>query len=336
MISIAQQYAMIKYETNCGGAMMKHKYLFGPVPSRRLGVSLGIDLIPHKTCSLNCIYCECGKTTNLTVERKEYVPTEKVIEELAQYLQDQPELDYITFAGSGEPMLHSRIDQIINWLKINYPGYKLCLLTNGTLFTDRKNREAVQNIDLIIPSLDTATAEGFAKINRPDQSLNCDEMIESLVKLRCEYEGTIILEIMIIPGINDQQQELVALKAAIARIKPDRVQLGTLDRPGTESWVEAASLETMQEIAHFLGNVELIGNFKPRRQIASFNEMHSENILEILHRRPCTVEDLQQALNLHPAELQKYVNQLLEENRIRVEQRERGQFLVLTKKTETK
>jgi wyosine [tRNA(Phe)-imidazoG37] synthetase (radical SAM superfamily) len=191
----------------------------------------------------------------------------------------------------------------------------------------------VINLDLIIPSLDAATEEGFAKINRPHRNLNCNDMIENLVKLRHEFSGTIILEIMIVPGINTLQQEQVALKAAIARIKPDRVQLGTLDRPGTESWVEAASLETMKEIACFLGDVELIGNFKPRRQIASFNEMHSESILEILRRRPCTVEDLQQALNLHPAELQKYINQLLEESLVKIEQRERGQFLVLARKS---
>lgn len=308
---------------------MKHKHLFGPVPSRRLGISLGIDLIPHKTCSLNCVYCECGKTTNLTVERKEYVPTDGVIEELDQYLKSQPQLDYITFAGSGEPLLHSQIGQIINWLKTNYADYKVCLLTNGTLFADQKTREEVLNLDLIIPSLDAATEEGFVKVNRPHKSLKCAQMIEDLVELREVFPGTIIIEIMIVPGINDSQQELAALKSAIERIKPDRVQLGTLDRPGTESWVEAASLETMEAIARFLGNVELIGNFKPRRQIASFNEIHSDRILEVLKRRPCTVEDLQQALNLHPAELQKYVNQLLEEGRIKVEQRERGQFLVL-------
>jgi len=308
---------------------MKQKYLFGPVPSRRLGISLGIDLIPHKTCSLNCVYCECGRTTNLTIERKEYVPTDQVINELDQYLKDQPQLDYITFAGSGEPLLHSRIGQIIDCLKTAHPGYKLCLLTNGTLFADQNTRKEVLDLDLIIPSLDAATEESFVKVNRPHTGLKCSQMIEDLVKLREEFPGTIILEIMIVPGLNDSQQELVALKSAIKRIRPDRVQLGTLDRPGTESWVEAAPLETMEAIARFLGNVELIGNFKPRRQIASFNEMHSDSILEILKRRPCTVEDLQQSLNLHPAELQKYVNQLLEENLIKVEQRERGQFLIL-------
>jgi wyosine [tRNA(Phe)-imidazoG37] synthetase (radical SAM superfamily) len=308
---------------------MKKKHLFGPVPSRRLGISLGVDLIPHKTCSLNCVYCECGRTTNLTIERKEYVPTDQVINELDQYLKDQPQLDYITFAGSGEPLLHSRIGQIVDWLKTAHPGYKLCLLTNGTLFTDQRTRKEVLNLDLIIPSLDAATDESFAKVNRPHKNLKCAQMIEELVKLREEFPGTIILEIMIVPGLNDSQQELVALKSAIKKIRPDRVQLGTLDRPGTEDWVEAAPLETMEAIARFLGNIELIGNFKPRRQIASFNEMHSDSILEILKRRPCTVEDLQQSLNLHPAELQKYVNQLLEENRIKVEQRERGQFLIL-------
>lgn len=310
---------------------MGYKYLFGPVPSRRLGRSLGIDLLPHKTCSLNCVYCECGKTTNLTVERKEYVPTDQVIEELNHYLKEHPPLDYITFAGSGEPLLHSRIIDIIDWIKRNYPDYKVCVLTNGTLFADPRTRNDVQTLDLIIPSLDSATETGFVKINRPHPDLNCLQLIESLVKLRQEFPRTIILEVMIVPGINDQEHELTALKEAIAKISPDQVQLGTLDRPGTESWVKPASVEKMKEIALFLGNLELIGDFKPRQQIASYKQIHSDRIIELLRRRPCTVEDLHQALNLHQAEVQKYVNHLLDTGVIVLEQKERGQFLVLAR-----
>ena len=306
---------------------MKYKHLFGPVPSRRLGVSLGVDLIPLKTCTLNCVYCECGKTTSLTTIRKEYVPVQPVIAELEDYLATNPPLDYITFAGSGEPTLNSSIDKVITILKNNYPRYKVCILTNGTLFSDPLIRSVVKRADLIIPSLDAATENVFQQVNRPHRDLNCADVINGLIKLRQEYTGEIRLEIFIVPGLNDTQDELYSLKSAVGRIKPERVQVGTLDRPGTEDWVEAADRRKMREIAVYLGDAELIGEFQSRQKIASFNESYSRQILQILRRRPCTMGDLQQVLNLHPAEIQKYINNLLELGRIEVERKERGIFL---------
>ena len=132
-------------------------YLFGPVPSRRLGISLGLDLVPHKTCSLNCIYCESGKTTNLTIERKEYIPTAVLISELTTFLKTKPKLDYITFSGAGEPTLHSDIGTIVTFIKKNYPDYQLALITNGTLFYLSKLRREVKPVDLILPSLDAVS-----------------------------------------------------------------------------------------------------------------------------------------------------------------------------------
>jgi wyosine [tRNA(Phe)-imidazoG37] synthetase (radical SAM superfamily) len=310
---------------------MKHKYLFGPVPSRRLGVSLGVDLIPLKTCSLDCVYCECGKTTRLTVVRKEYLPQAAVLGELADYLSANPYLDFITFAGSGEPTLNSSLGEVAVYLKTNYPQYKLCLLTNGTLFTDLQVRADVAHIDLVIPSLDSATESGFKLINRPQKDLSCAAMIAGLIKLRAEFKGEIRLEIFIVPGINDTPNELAALKKAIKQIKPDRVQLGTLDRPGTEAWVEAADSQKMKEISAFLNGAELIGAFQARQKIASFKEEHSKNILQTLRRRPCTINDLEQILDIHPAELQKYVHDLLERDKIEVENKERGAFLKIKK-----
>ncbi|MDZ4133014.1 MAG: radical SAM protein [Dethiobacteria bacterium] len=306
---------------------MKYKYLFGPVPSRRLGVSLGVDLIPLKTCSLDCVYCECGMTTRLTVDRKEYLPLAAVINELKDYLAANPRLDYITFAGSGEPTLNSRLGEVAGYLKTNYPHYKLCLLTNGTLFTDPRVRADVAPIDLVIPSLDSATESGFQLINRPQKDLSCSAMIDGLVKLGAEFKGEMRLEIFIVPGINDTPHELAALKKAIEKIKPGRVQLGTLDRPGTEAWVEAADSQKMKEISAYLNGAELIGTFQPRQKVASFKEEHSRNILQTLRRRPCTIKDLEQILDIHPAELQKYVHDLLERDKIEVDNKERGAFL---------
>lgn len=308
---------------------MKHKFLFGPVPSRRLGVSLGVDLIPHKTCSLDCIYCECGKTTRLTTKRKEYVPVETVLMELDSYLAGSPSLDYITFAGSGEPTLNSGMGKVISFIKEKYSRYKICLLTNGTLFTDKSVRDDAGMVDLIIPSLDAASEDTFQRINRPHSNLSCKNIIEGLVDLRREYSGEICMEIFIVPGINDTDNELSALKEALKRISPNRIQLGTLDRPGTEEWVEAADPLRMQEIAGYLKGAELIGDFKPRNRIASFQESKSRQIIQTLRRRPCTALDLEQILNLHQAELQKYINHLLEQKRIEVNYKERGAFFTI-------
>ena len=305
---------------------MKYRYLFGPVPSRRLGLSLGVDLVQHKTCTLDCVYCECGETTNLTVTRNEYVPVKDVVAELKHYLASKPDLDYITFSGSGEPTLHSGLGTVVDYIKDNYPDYKVCLLTNGTLFTEPAVRKEVLRADLVIPSLDATCSDTFNQINRPHNELNCNEIIEGLVSLRLEYKGLIIIEVLIVPGINDTPEELESLKKALEKIKPDLIQIGTLDRPGTEDWVETAPKESLQEIANYLGNAELIGAFKPEQKVSSIKDLQSNRILNTLRRRPCTVSDLQQALNLRPAEVQKYLNLLQSRGVIEAEKRERGTF----------
>ncbi|QTL98278.1 radical SAM protein [Iocasia frigidifontis] len=237
---------------------MKLKYIFGPVLSRRLGNSLGIDLVPYKTCSLDCIYCECGKTNNLTARREEYVPTKDVINELNRYLINKPEIDYITFSGSGEPLLHNGIKRIINYLKDNY-DYKIALLTNGIHFIDRNVIEEVERVDLIIPSLDGVTQETFIKINRPLKNIFIDDVIDSLIKLRSNFSNQIWLEIFIIPGINDNNDELVKFKEVIKKIKPDRVQLNSLDRIGTLKNIKKASEKELQSIAElFEGKIDII------------------------------------------------------------------------------
>lgn len=310
---------------------MKYRYIFGPVPSRRLGVSLGVDLVPYKTCTLDCIYCECGKTTDCTLERKEYVFLDAVKAELNDYLDKKPELDFITFSGSGEPTLHSGLGEIIDFLKTNHPRYRLCLLTNGTLFTDPALRTEVRKLDLIVPSLDAATQECFREINRPHPGLDCPKVIEGLAALRAEYTGILQLEIFIAPGFNDSKPELDAIKQAINIIKPDLVQLGTLDRPGTEEWLKKAGSGKMQEIADYLGPAELIGKFKPGPRISSFDDSHNRQILQTLQRRPCTAKDLQILLGLRPAEIQKYINHLLNKEKIEVVKQERGSFLKIKK-----
>jgi len=305
---------------------MKYKHLFGPVPSRRLGVSLGIDLVPFKVCSLDCVYCECGKTDNLTVERKEYIPVVEIFDELNEYLDNYPDLDFITFSGSGEPTLHSRIGDIINFLKRNYSRYRIALLTNGTLLYQEKLRSEVKNVDLIMPSLDAVSESVFERVNRPHSSLDCRRIVSGLTELRKEYSGEIWLEIFIVPGLNDTKDELLSLKKAIQRINPDRVQLNTLDRPGTESWVMTARKEELEAISSYLGNAEIVTEFTSRRKITSFSKDIEGNILLTLKRRPCTSKDISHSLGLHLNEINKYLQLLLETDIIESEEQERGIF----------
>ena len=307
-----------------------YNYLFGPVPSRRLGISLGVDLVPHKTCSLNCIYCECGRTTNLTIERKAYVPTETVLAELKTFLEPKPKLDYITFSGAGEPTLHSGIGEIVKFLKTNFPDYKIALLTNGTLFYQPELIKEVKSIDLILPSLDAASDLVFRKLNRPFPKLHIETMIEGLVKLRSEFSGQMWLEIFIVPGLNDTEREITRLRKAIHRIKPGQVQLNTLDRPGTANWVEPATKAELEKIAEQLDwETAIIANFQKREQVASYNADIESTILQTIKRRPCTVDDLASTLGLHPNEINKYIETLLEKKQIRSEVMERGTFFIL-------
>ncbi len=238
---------------------MKLKHIFGPVISRRLGKSLGIDLVPFKTCSLDCIYCECGKTNNLTTERAEYVPTEEVIQELDNYLSTSPDLDYVTFSGSGEPTLHSGIGKIISFLKTNYPDYRIALLTNSTLLGNKDLLEEIKEVDLIIPSLDAVLEKTFKKINRPLTSLTVEDIIKPLINLKNNIKGLIWLEIFIIPGINDSREEITKFKEIIEKMNPDKIQLNSLDRPGTETWIKKAKHFSLEEIAQKLGDkVEIV------------------------------------------------------------------------------
>lgn len=311
---------------------MKQRYLFGPVPSRRLGISLGIDLVPLKTCSLNCIYCECGRTTDLTITRREYVPIDAVLEELDRFLQGKPKLDFITFAGSGEPTLHRQIDRVLGHIKDRYPQYPVALLTNGTLFTAKQVRAQCARFDLIIPSLDAATEGVFKRLNRPHRLLQCKEIIAGLAALRRDYQGELCLEIFIVPGLNNTDRELAALKAAVQEISPDLIQLGTLDRPGAEPWVEEAPPEEMARITASLGSrVNLIEDFQPPSKATCFDEGYEDTILQTLRRRPCTAGDLSRITGVHPAEVQKYLRRLLATGLIEMEQQRRGTFVKIAK-----
>jgi wyosine [tRNA(Phe)-imidazoG37] synthetase (radical SAM superfamily) len=305
-----------------------YNYLFGPVPSRRLGISLGLDLVPMKTCTLNCIYCECGRTTNLSLERKEYVPFEAVKEELTHYLSHNPMPDYVTFSGSGEPLLNSRIGDVVHFMKDLIPDIPIAVLTNGTLLFQKQACDDIREATVVIPSLDAATERVFRKINRPHPQLKIDTIISGLIKLRKDYTGQIWLEVFIVPGLNDTEQELTALKQSIVKIEPDRIQLNTLDRPGTVPTIHAATWKELEHVLDFwqLGNAEIIAKAQERKELMSYRTDVESAILETIERRPCTLKDLSQFLGLHANELNKYLDVLEADKKIKAVKQERGFF----------
>ncbi|MEA3449022.1 MAG: radical SAM protein [Bacteroidota bacterium] len=311
-----------------------YKHLFGPVPSRRLGMSLGIDLIPKKVCSLDCVYCEVGETTKLTTDRLEYVKYDKVIAELGHFMNNNPKIDYITFSGSGEPTLNSRIGEVLSFVKNNYPDVKTAVLTNGTLLSNKKLRDELLKADVILPSLDAAGQDAFNKINRPAPGILIQNYIQGIIDLRKEYEGEIWLEVLFLKGYNDSEDELIRLKEAILKIKPDRVQLNILDRPGTVKGLIPLAKEELLHIIDFWGfdNVEIIASQLQRTNISSFRSDVESAILETIVRRPCTLDDLNRLLGIHVNEINKYLGTLENEGKIVTQSLERGVFYKLNHK----
>ena len=311
-----------------------YKHIFGPVPSRRLGMSLGVDLVPKKVCTLDCVYCEVGKTTKLTTEKMEYIPYNKVINELKDYFENNPNPDYITFSGSGEPTLNSRIGEVLQFIKQKRPEIPVAVLTNGTLFYDANVRKELLDVDVILPSLDAATKRTFQKINRPANELTVEKYIQGLVDFRKEYSGQIWIEVFIIPRYNDSADDLDALKKAFEQIKPDEIQLNTLDRPGTVKNINSASQKDLQKIIDFwkLPNVGIIAAAPKRKEIKAYRQDAETAILETITRRPCTVEDLIKILGLHINEINKYLDVLEAEGKIESVWQDRGVFYQVSNK----
>ncbi len=313
---------------------MNYKHLFGPVISRRLGISLGVDVVPYKYCSMNCIYCEVGETTKLINEPEELVNLNEVIKELDDYISKNPKLDYITFSGAGEPLLYSRIGDLINYIKDKYPQYKLALITNSThLYRSDINAELLK-LDMIMPSLDAIDQDIFESINRPYKTIMVKDIIDNLIDFNHKFLGEMWLEIFFVPELNDFPEELTRMREAIRLIKPERVQLNALDRPGTESWVQQEDREKLESIKTFFEAslpedilVEIIK--KVDKQLYDENQSSlevEEKIITTIRRRPCTAQDMSQMLNIHINAINKVLHKLIEEKRIEGITQERGIF----------
>jgi wyosine [tRNA(Phe)-imidazoG37] synthetase (radical SAM superfamily) len=313
---------------------MQYHYLFGPVPSRRLGISLGVDLVPMKTCTLNCIYCECGSTSHLTLERKEYVSFEAVKKELTHYLAHHARPDYITFSGSGEPTLNSKIGDVIHFLKDRVPVVPVAVLTNSTLFSQKQVRSDIKNAVVVIPSLDAVTEKIFNKINRPSPHLHVDTIIDGLIRFRKEYSGKIWLEVFIISGMNDTIVELNALKLVIGKIKPDQVHLNTLDRPGSVSTLRTATREELERVLNVfqMENAAIVADPPEQKALFAYRKDTAAAILGTIARRPCTSKDLSEILGLQVKEVDTYLKSMEADEKIKMVKQKRGLFYQLSKK----
>ena len=311
-----------------------YKYLFGPVPSRRLGMSLGVDLVPKKVCSLDCVYCEVGKTTKLSLERKEYINADCIKDELTHYLKNNPSPDYITITASGEPTLNQHLGAIIDFIKQTKADIPVALITNGSLLYDPEVRKEMMKADLLLPSLDAATNDVFKKINRPAEDLTVEMCIEGIISLRKEFEGKIWLEVFILPGYNDSKEELTALKEVILKVNPDSIHLNTLDRPGTVANLRGASREELQRVVDFwqMDKVEIVAKLKQVETQQSYRKDTASAILETVARRPCTLEDLTKMLGLKSEEIEKQLKQLIEECKLESVAQDRGVFYQLLEK----
>jgi len=296
--------------------MKAFHHLYGPVPSRRLGRSLGIDLIPHKICTYDCVYCQIGKTTEKTLLRKAYVPKKEVLEEVEAFLSEgDSSIDYFSLAGSGEPTLHSQIDLIIEGVKKLSP-IPVAVITNGSLLYEGKVRQDLLQADVVLPSLDAVSSEVFMKINRPPPGLSIEKVIEGMVEFRKGYKGQIWLEILFCKGVNDRPDEFQRMKKVIERIQPDLIHLNTVVRPPSEVKAIPLDVREMEETKTFFGEkASIISEFDRHPSSTSQRDV-KEKILKILRRRPLSVKDLSQGMGIPPNELVKHLDPLIQEGKI--------------------
>lgn len=232
------------------------KYIYGPVQSRRLGFSLGISLTPYKVCNFDCIYCQLGPTTIKTFRRKEYVKIKDILVELKEFISEfdfkNSHVDYISLSGAGEPLLNSGISRLIRGIK-KFTKIPIALITNASLLKDKKIRDEISGVDLILPSLDALDKEVFKLIDRPGPKINIEKIVEGLIALRKEFKGKIYLEIMLISGVNDDLGFFRRFKEIIVKINPDKIHLNTPKRHTSELGVLAPEDKVLNKIRDLLG-----------------------------------------------------------------------------------
>lgn len=291
-------------------------HIYGPVPSRRLGLSLGVDIVPMKTCSLSCIYCQVGKTLQTILSRREYISVNEILHELEDYFKKDLKPDWVTFSGSGEPTLNSGIGEIIKGIR-TLTDIPICVITNGTLLWDPQVRLDIIDADAVMPSLDSAIEETFRKVCQPHHDLKIGKIIDGLADFRKMYNGKIWLEILFMEGINDSPEELEELREIVKRILPDSIQLNTVVRPPAESFAKPLSRERLEEIRYFFGEkAEIIASFIKDSVMSEKVEIN--DVREYLKRRPASVDDISAALGVEKSYVEEILENLGESGEIRI------------------
>ena len=305
------------------------RYIFGPVPSRRLGLSLGIDLIPPKTCSYDCLYCQVGRTTEKYIQPASFIPVEEVRRELEEILEKSVP-DTITLAGSGEPTLHCEIDRAISFIK-EFTDTRVALLTNGSLLWNEEVRNRVLGADIIMPTLTTAFEETFRAIHRPHNDLNLSRIIGGMKSLRREYSGLMFMEVVLLAGFNDREEEIEALREVIEDISPDRIQLNTVVRPPSDIRAQPLDRGRLEHIKDFFGKkAEIIAHSSPGRSVVEIDS-RIDAIIEMARRRPVRVVDISNSLNIPLEETEGIVKGMVIKGRVRVKEHDGETFYVVEK-----
>jgi len=274
------------------------KYVFGPVPSRRLGQSLGIDTIPLKTCNWNCVYCQLGRTQPLVNERKEYYPAEEILAETQEALRaHQPgEISWVTFVGSGEPLLHTSIGWLIRQVK-NITDLPVAVITNGSLLYLPDVRQELIAADAVLPTLDAGTADLYRKINRPYPKLTFERLVEGLIAFREEYRGKLWVEVMLVQGLNDTPQSLRDIASVLQRTKPDAVHINLPTRPPAETWVQPPTDESLMQAIAILGDTaEIVHPAEGSFDLSGYDNI-VDAVIGIITRHPMRQEELERTLN---------------------------------------
>jgi wyosine [tRNA(Phe)-imidazoG37] synthetase (radical SAM superfamily) len=269
------------------------KYVFGPVPSRRLGQSLGIDTIPLKTCNWNCVYCQLGRSQPLINRRENYSPPSEIVTEVRQALEAHKpgEIDWVTFVGSGEPTLHTSIDWLIKQVK-TLTDIPVAVITNGSLLYDPQIRDGLTAADAVLPTLDAGTSQLYRLINRPHPAATFERLTSGLVDFRRAYSGQLWVEVMLVRGLNDTEQALQAIASVLTQVEPDEIHISLPTRPPAETWVQPADEEGVMRALAILG--EVARALHPA--IGSFDLSGCENladaVISIITRHPMREEEL--------------------------------------------
>lgn len=306
-----------------------HRHVYGPVPSRRLGRSLGVDLVPYKTCTYDCVYCQLGRTTDLTVERRAYVDVDAVLDEIECALGSVQRPHYITLAGSGEPTLDLGIGDIIAGIK-GFSDVSVAVLTNGSLLWMAEVRDALMAADLVIPSLDAGDRSWFYRVNRPHPSIDFQIMVDGIEAFARSFTGEVWLEVMLLAGATGTPDEIASIADRVRRIAPDRVQLNTAWRPPAEASVRPLPDVRLERFASaFPGVVDIVAE-RPERLSEGTGAagIEDDDILTLVSRRPCTLEDIADGLGAHVAEVLKHLDALRTAGRITTAAREGRTFWI--------